>query len=158
MSFLKDISSSVGDITKEAGHAVARGPIGYQATKGIELLKGRDFSPGGERNIDKTFGATGAALLGAALFGPGMAGGASGAPGAGSAGGTGYTAGAPQIGAYPGITPGAAAPASSATTLGRVGQALAFMAANQAPQPPRFGGLGGGQIQSSKQNNRPVRR
>lgn len=138
MSFLKD-----------AGHAIVQGPTTYSISKPLQMLGKIDSED--MRDISKI-----SALIGAAAFGGTAMGSGAGAAG-GNVGGTGGTAAgaAPQIGAYPGITPGVATGPSNLAMALKIGS---FLGNQQAPSAPTFGGLSGGQIQSSKQNNMPVRR
>jgi hypothetical protein len=138
MSFLKD-----------AGHALVQGPMTYSISKPLQMMKKIDAED--MRDISKISALIGAAALGGVAMGSGA-----GAAG-GNVGGTGGPAAgaAPQIGAYPGITPGVATGPSNLAMALKIG---GFLGNQQAPPAPTFGGLSGGQIQSSKQNNMPVRR
>src|SRR3972149_9741048 len=122
--------------------------------KDLGMLFGQGVMPS---TLGKAIGLTpeesGMATTGALALGGGAM---MGAPPAGGAnvGGAGISSAAPQIGAYPGITAGV--PAASSSSLANMLKIASFAAANPASPATFGGGLSGGQIQSSKQNNMPV--
>lgn len=160
MSFLRGLTSN-------AGNAIAQGPMVSSFTQPLHMMG--KLGADDMRDISKASGLIGALALGGAALGGGASGAAAGgSSGAGTAsaagganlGGAGYGA-APAIGPYAAAsTPIASAPMNpmlaGALKAGGIYGGMNALNSMFGPPPLSKGGnLGGGGIQSSKQNNRP---
>ena len=130
---------------QDLGNAIVQGPMTYSIAKPLQL--GGKLNPQDMRDISALSALIGASALGGVAMGP--------AAGGANTGGAGVTSAAPQLGAYPGLTPGTTAGPSALSQALKIG---GFLSSQGAPPLGSMGGMQSGQISSNKQNGRLIRR